>query len=132
MWKRITNNLCPYCHEIETVKHIYFECNRMKDIWNLVGNILQIDIKWKNIILGYKEGNVHSCFRNILICTILFAVFKFWMNGLENENSYISATIRNPIKNEIVKWKNILSCISAYKALCTRSNTMWTIVINVL
>ena len=107
-WKRAANELCPSCKEIETVKHIYFECPRIKLIWLKIGSIIQVDLTWKKILFGYLEKCIIHEFRNLLFTVILYAIFKAWNEGIENDDIYIHKNIMSIVKADVLKWKHNL------------------------
>ena len=129
-WKRVVNDYCPMCKKCENVKHIYYECKRISDIWKCIGDILEIKITWKKIVVGYSDDNIHCYFRNLIFSIILYAIFKFWMNGLEEENKYISGSLIKYIKIEISKWNNIIFSVTPYKDYLKNTNKMWNKLIN--
>ena len=81
-WKRTTSEFCPICREIEPVKHIYFECIKVKALWNKISTFMKIYITSK-IILGYENTNLHGLFRNLLFSVILYGIFNIWLDGIE-------------------------------------------------
>ena len=46
-WKQRDDDTCPVCHNKETVKHIYFDCECVNNMWKSIGNALSIDLTWK-------------------------------------------------------------------------------------
>ena len=51
-WKLGISSKCVVCGENETVEHMLFECERVKNIWKRVGEILKLNISWHHIVLG--------------------------------------------------------------------------------
>lgn len=41
------------CRDIETSKHLIYECINVLLIWSLLADFLSFDVKWKNIFI-YK------------------------------------------------------------------------------
>lgn len=41
------------CRDIETSKHLIYECINVLLIWRLLGDFLSFDVKWKHIFI-YK------------------------------------------------------------------------------
>ena len=69
-WKKTESDKCPICNEQETVRHIYYECKRVKDMWTKIGQVLKVKITWKRIMFGYTQDiTVHQT-RNL--CLALF------------------------------------------------------------
>ena len=84
-WKKIDTDLCPVCNKEETVKHIYFECKNVQELWIIISDVLKVDLTWEKIVLGFVEDlSVHS-FRNLVIGIVLYARYKFWLKGLDEK-----------------------------------------------
>ncbi len=56
-WNPNMNSNCALCGERQTVRHLLFECGRVEKIWNLIGTILKMKIRYKHIIIGNKVDN---------------------------------------------------------------------------
>ncbi len=50
-WKNEVSPYCLYCHNIETVEHMIFSCPEAQNIWKRIGTIMNINIKWKHLVL---------------------------------------------------------------------------------
>lgn len=104
---------CPFCKESESVRHIYYECKRVKVIWQKVGEVLGIDIKWKNLVLGYAQNLTIHRVRNIIFKIILYAIYKMWNQSIENVNNYMKEKcIWYKIVSEF--WNSILHFSALY------------------
>ena len=107
-WKKVNSSLCPLCKRKEDVKHIYFECHRIQEIWNKIGKAIDVKITWKHIVLGFTQDLlVHKC-RNLLFKIVLYSIFKTWLHGVENVNNY---TTHNTIWHNILRDLRIWNCI---------------------
>ena len=42
-------------NEIECTKHLVYECHNVKQIWHIIGTILNFEIKWKHIVVGFYQ-----------------------------------------------------------------------------
>jgi len=100
-WKKTQSNRCPVCNEIETVKHIYYECKRVNDMWTKIGQILKVKITWKRILFGYTQDITAHRIRNLIFSIVLYDIFKLWLNSLENENGYINSNLIYTVKTEL-------------------------------
>jgi len=89
-WKRCDNEVCPLCGSTETIKHIYFDCELMRRVWNKIGECLKLNITWEKIVLGFTDDLVIHSLRNLVISLILYARYKFWLKGLDEETCYIN------------------------------------------
>ena len=55
-WKKDIKNECTHCKQIETIKHLIYECDNVKNIWNIVSSYLSFEVKWKHIVVGFFSG----------------------------------------------------------------------------
>lgn len=47
---------CLSCHcMVEDSEHLIFNCQNVKNLWNIVGNIINCNIRWKHIDFILKE-----------------------------------------------------------------------------
>ena len=77
-WKANISENCNVCNEIETVRHMLFECERVKQLWIVISQILLYSIKWKDIVIGIPDYNCRSekiNFYNIIISIVAYAIF---------------------------------------------------------
>ncbi len=74
-WKLSKDPFCMYCNEIQDVKHLLFDCKIIDDIWKIIGQINDINILWKDIVLG----NNFCTEINVLVSTIAFCIYKRWL-----------------------------------------------------
>ena len=54
-WNKIKCDKCEYCGEMETTKHMLFECTRTMGIWNTVSELLKLNITWKHVVCGFPK-----------------------------------------------------------------------------
>lgn len=108
-WKRSDTELCPYCKEKEDVKHIYFNCKRIEEIWCKVGKILDVNIQWKHIVLGFTQDVTVHRVRNLLFKVISYAIFKLWLNSLDTKSILTSENMWKVIKNDIIVWYHVIN-----------------------
>ena len=54
-----------------------FECDREKNIWKIVGEILKLNINWHHIVLGLDEINAKqiNVTRNNIITIITYSIY---------------------------------------------------------
>ena len=43
-WEKHVNNKCPVCDEDETVKHMLFDCNRIREIWRCISDAINVPV----------------------------------------------------------------------------------------
>ena len=55
------SNICDFCNmQVESIKHLFWECNHVQHLWNNIENWLRninlgVDITFKNISLGILD-----------------------------------------------------------------------------
>lgn len=108
-WKRIDSIKCPFCNEHENIKHIYYDCSRIQTMWQKIGLAINIDIKWRHIVLGFTLDIVTHKVRNILFKIILYAIFKTWAQSIENDVRYKTyKAVWYQILKDLNNWNNIV------------------------
>ena len=105
-WKRSDTDQCPQCKNVETVKHLYFECESVKIIWTKLEMILRTKITWKKLILGQSEDVTIHRVHNLLFTVVLYSIFKFGVKSMDNpvNNEKIACNI---IKDVFI-WNRIV------------------------
>ena len=108
---KISNsNLCDFCNRnIETVKHLFWECQHSQHFWSQLKTFLSehninIDINYKLICLGKQGGQTKEKLANFIILSAKYFIFK---------NKY-AKTIPNCqcFKNFLYKRIEIEKCIA--------------------
>ena len=96
-WKKKVDSHCIYCdNQHHDTRHLFYECPLLDGIWTIVGNILQCDITWYQIVIGinkYEETNLIIS----LICFIILK--KFLLDNNKNDKSYFD--FKTFLKNEL-------------------------------
>lgn len=100
-WNRTDSDKCPVCNELETIKHIYFECPRVNEMWRKLGKCLKVEITWKKILFGYIQDIVQHRVRNLVFSIILYCLFKNWIGSMQDKLKYKTANIVRLIKSEL-------------------------------
>ena len=77
-WNSEVSKLCDFCHEIENVAHMLYQCNRVKHIWRLIGEQLKITVKLKHIILGALNKTHTSEVRNLIVVIVAYSIYSSW------------------------------------------------------
>ncbi len=100
-WNKNITNKCVYCNEIQNVKHMLYECPRVKNAWILIGSILQLEIRYKHIVLGNLEKSEFIKARNLLISYISYSIYKHWIQSENNTINFISEPLLDYIKRDL-------------------------------
>lgn len=48
---------CDHCKCKGDIKHLFFDCKRVKEIWLKVGDAWKWNIQWKHLVLGCDISN---------------------------------------------------------------------------
>ncbi len=120
-WKKSECDMCPVCKELESVKHIYFECERVNEMWKTIGSALLMDMTWKKIIFGYcQDITIHSV-RNTLLSVIMYSIFSSWMSGIEDTDKFINMNLLHKVKQDIRRYDVII----VHSSLSKMFKQMW-------
>ncbi len=100
-WNKEFSNKCPLCSDIQTIRHLLYDCPRIQTIWALVGSILNMEIRYKHIVIGNLEKNDFIDNRNLLIYYISYSIYKFWIQSENKIVNFNNTCIINYIKKDI-------------------------------
>ena len=108
-WKRDTHSNCENCHIRETTKHIIFECENVVQVWNALSNYLNLNVKWKHIMVGFfHERNRKTKSLNLLISYIAYRIYKYKMYCRLNSLDETRYNIFQHVKFSVMKYAKIL------------------------
>ena len=54
-YKMVTNNKCKRCEEVETYRHLLWECGEVKRIWNAFNDYIYNNLQSNNKVLCYDD-----------------------------------------------------------------------------
>ena len=128
-WKQHISEKCQYCGEIETTKHMLYECKRIYDIWEMVSSILKIDISWKHIVCGFP--NYSTCDNilgiNYIIGILVYGIFRqnsyCKFNDINYRNANITVKLRSNFKWYVTILENVDSAVcktAIFKHFCSQ------------
>ena len=112
-WKKEKSNVCPLCEEIETIKHIYYDCQCINHVWISLGRKLKIDLTWEKIILGFTQDITIHRLRNMLFTIIMYARYKLWARSTEQLIGNHDFT--NILNADTCKWNFIIKSVNLDK-----------------
>ena len=107
-WKKDVSPQCMYCGETETIQHLLYDCSENTSIWLNVSKSLNLDIKWKHIVIGSVTKNDIWIIRNIIISTIAFCIYKV---RVQNDLKKIYVSYENRVKYEYMKETYLLQLL---------------------
>ena len=79
-WKNTSPfcNMCPGI--IENTRHLIFQCANVQNIWKILGVIINFDIQWKHVVIGFcLESNEKVSILNNILSFIACRIYKFKM-----------------------------------------------------
>ena len=89
-WNKACSANCKYCGVLETPKHLLFECKRIQALWELLGEVLKVNITWKHIVIGINDTNINSQVINMTISIAAYSIYCSWykcsISGTQYEN----------------------------------------------
>ena len=108
-WIPNVDKNCKRCGEVETTKHMLFDCTYIQGIWSRLSSIISITLKWKHVVTGFYNFESKSVrVYNYLISIVVYAIFKEIMHCKYSEKD---------ITNTDLKWK-IRYNIEFYALIC--------------
>ena len=100
-WKKKMSDLCDICNIPETIEHELYYCNKVRNIWQDLNTILDIDINIENIVLGLNIDKAS----NFALSLIAFYVYKDWLlKSLKNENQNKTLVFESILPDIISKY----------------------------
>lgn len=108
-WKNISQYCCV-CGEIENIKHMLYECQRIKDLWGKFSVILDLEIKWKHIVCGFPKYSDSMIIRryNLIITIIAYAIFKENSLCKFQELDYRNTNFGLKVKENVLYYEHIM------------------------
>ncbi len=109
---KFKNNIteeCPYCNETQNTRHLIFECQRVTNVWAIVGGILKLDIQYKHLIIGDLETGEYLKNRNLVINYIMYAIYKFWVMAENKKLEFKNNCLLEFIKKDLL-YRNMYIC----------------------
>ena len=85
-WKLIDSPLCKLCSEVETLEHFFISCVYIKSFWDeMLKLFTKLNINQKfgmfEIIVGYKTRSREYRDVNIILCQIIYTLYKSYMKS---------------------------------------------------
>ena len=102
-WKNI-DSTCQFCRELESIKHMLFDCPRVSLLWTRLSNIIKCDITWKHVVCGfpsYKNTTNIKCL-NYMICITAYAIFKANSKCKFDGVCYKNINLHCKVKNTLI------------------------------
>lgn len=101
-WNNSIPGVCDVCNKNDTNVHMLFDCLRLQPIWLSIGQVLQIQLQWKDIVIGLNENNTVNIAKNNILTIVAFSIYATWVK------------FHQPNQDIIYKQVNLHECIRNY------------------
>ncbi len=118
-WNKNINANCTYCGLRQTTKHLVLECPRVRNLWNLIGSILKLDITYKHIIIGNISTSETVQKRNMVISYVAYGIYKFWIMSENQKINFKLECIFKFIRKELFK-RSLYLNDDVFKVICDK------------
>ncbi len=108
LWNPNVSSLCEFCNEMNTVRHMLFECKRVQSVWNMYGKRIKCNIQWKHIIIGFKGNSLTCIAYNIVISIIAYNIYSEWIKCINSKKQYKNINLLQSCKNALSFHSNYL------------------------
>lgn len=125
-WKKNVSDKCEVCGEIETTKHMLYECQRINVVWQEISEYIKCNISWKTIVCGFPMYPISNKIEsiNFIVTLLSYVIFKENSYCKFNEKSYINVNIKSRIKENIFYYRRVLEDISGNNILYQYMNNI--------
>ncbi len=116
---KFKNNIteeCPHCNEPQNTRHLIFDCQRVSNLWAIVGGILKLDIQYKHLIIGDMGKGEYLKNRNLVINYIMYAIYKFWIMAENKKLDFKNHCLLEFIKKDLL-YRNMYICDDKFHAI---------------
>ncbi len=100
-WNQNITENCDFCGLKHTTKHLLYECPRVSSIWDLVSDVLKLNVTYKHIVIGNVEENEFIYNRNLLITYISYSIYKHWIQSQNDIINFNTECLLQFIKKDI-------------------------------
>ena len=113
-WDKNISKFCNWCREIENTEHMIFSCERVNHIWKKVGEIIHLNITWKNLVIGFSELDEFAKTRMQLFSIIAYSIYKQWVISNNTDRNYRHINLDIEVHNEIKFYIMITSKLAKF------------------
>ena len=90
-----------YCKSEDTVFHLLFGCERVQKIWGKISALINVDVKWKHIVVGWPENNLRTSAYNIIFSVVTFAIYSAWLKCMNDKTNFKNINLFETVKRSI-------------------------------
>jgi len=116
-WDKTCSANCTYCGKLETPKHLLYDCKRIQSLWKKVGDMLGINILWRNIVIGREEMNMYAKVINICISIVAYSIYSIWVKCSMSELKYETIEFNNSVLTRLIFYCKVLEKTNVYSEL---------------
>ena len=120
-WENKVSRFCDVCGQVETVKHLLFDCDRINILWQEISNKLKIRITWKHVVCGYPnfESTIKIRSLNYIISIIAYVIFRENVACKFDNVNFKNIQIQCVVSSCVLYYANVLKKASNTKNLLT-------------
>jgi hypothetical protein len=118
-WNKNISANC-YCGKLHTPKHLLFECEKSKYVWENISCILKTNVSWKHIVIGCNEYNYSAMFINIFISITSYIIYSSWVKCSFASEKYENVNILHIVRDRLIVYGKILEITSLYHGVGKR------------
>ena len=87
-WNKDLDKNCSNCNAEEDIKHLIFDCDIVKPIWSKISLLINKEVTWKIIVIGFPAYCSKNTFiLNNILSFIAYKIYKYKMKcRILNEN----------------------------------------------
>ena len=104
-WKRKDSTSCIYCDELmHDSYHLLFQCQDVSQFWLEVSDIINVDITWITLALGYNENKNY----NTVLSLLCYVIYKKYLIDKQNETQilHIKTFMKKEIQQRMQEYSN--------------------------
>ena len=109
-WQKSISKHCDFCNNIETTKHMLYECERVCNIWKDISSSVNVNITWKHIVCGFPSYEPSTKIQSInyMISIVTYAIFKENSYCKFKELKYGQVNLKAVVKQNIMYYDIVL------------------------
>ena len=116
-WNPKLKSDCLRCEKPMTPKHLLFECEKTKLLWSKLERAINIDLTWKQCVIGITGTNLIARSYNLCISLCLYAIYALWVRCSAETMCYEDQNVYVNVKSKLELWSTVLSKTQSHKEL---------------
>ena len=107
-WNKNVSEKCDVCGCENTVKHMIYKCERVRNIWSVFSKVCKCEIKWKHIVIGHSASNVTGQALNIMITVIAYIIYAQWIKCINSNKEFKKLNLLKCCEHELLYYMTCL------------------------